>query len=204
MAYSTAPPMMVPSAADHADTVTHSPPTVRMNQRYFPGNSLSRVSWLVPGLWPVGAPPRLAPTPSMQRVIHGLAARGLASMLRVLSQPEQPRGRPTRPRRFQNAVAVTASLLWGAEGFDSGYDRPGCGRKQGRPPGGDVWMPIRRDAMSLSATITPMTLESTSLPRFCDVRIMTSVTARFVRSQRINDDWSGARLRMQRFAACSG
>ena len=36
----------------------------------------------------------------------------------------------------------------------------------------NVWMPIRRDAMSLSATITPMTLESTSLPRFCDVRVV--------------------------------
>ena len=65
---------------------------------------------------------------------HGLAARGLAGVLRALSQPEQPGSKPIRPRGFQNAVAVTASVLWGTEGLDSGYDQPGFGRKQGRPP----------------------------------------------------------------------
>ena len=33
---------------------------------------------------------------------HGLAARGLAGVLRALSQPEQPGSKPTRPRGFQN------------------------------------------------------------------------------------------------------
>ena len=51
-----------------------------------------------------------------------------------LTQPEQPGSKPTRPRGLQNAVAVTASVLWGTEGLDSGYDQPGFGRKQGRPP----------------------------------------------------------------------
>ena len=54
-------------------------------------------------------------------------------MLRALSQPEQPGSKPTRPRGFQNAIAVTASVLWGIEGLDSGYDQPGCRRKQRRP-----------------------------------------------------------------------
>ena len=46
----------------------------------------------------------------------------------------RPGSKPTGPRGFRNAVAVTASVLWGTEGLDSGCDQPGFGRKQGRPP----------------------------------------------------------------------
>ena len=54
-------------------------------------------------------------------------------MLGALSQREQPGSKPTRPRGFRNAVAVTASVVWGIEGLDSGDDQPGFGRTQGRP-----------------------------------------------------------------------
>ena len=62
--------------------------------------------------------------------LHGdrIAERG--GLANSISQPEQPGSKPTRPRRFQNAVAVTASVLWGTEGLDSGYDQPGFGRKK--------------------------------------------------------------------------
>ena len=56
----------------------------------------------------------------------------------MLERLDEEIKRRTRVARIfpnpDSCLRLTASVLWGIEGFDSGYDQPGFGRRQGRPP----------------------------------------------------------------------
>ena len=56
----------------------------------------------------------------------------------MLERLDEEIKRRTRVARIfpnpDSCLSLTASVLWGTKGLDSGYDQPGFGRKQGRPP----------------------------------------------------------------------